>query len=611
MGVDRVALRRGHSQDEEEMLYMRIQVRRRDDVLRLHRQLSKRRWRRIYHPPLRICYMIETTTMVAGQVDVFLAKRRPSSAHPGTTFALGELPTTSLCGLLAALTAAHKHQQDDGPPESPRDPFTDAEDDGYDKEGDDGYDKEGEPALIINSQGQSSRQHHPSPPGESDVALSIPIGSLAALSGLEWSLISLEDPALVLPNRFKSATDDETYTYLTKVADKHGRGSLVVLAGASGQRTMAALPGDFAMRLPSGDWISTWKLKVDPQNPIRQGDSGSWVVDPDTGTVYGHIIATSSATAYLVPLKDIFSEIEKAAATPASSSSATCLPQPFEILAGLAELNFKRREHADLARQFAREALADSVLTLSPDSESAKAMAEVLHRHPGGYAADVLVQALIRTGPDVRSGLSALSASNSDLETLFRSDANRRVLLDLYNALGAHAPSWATEAADVEAKDEDGWTLLLWAAKNGHEAVVQQLLEKGADVEAKDNYSRTPLSYAAAAGHEAVVQRLLEKGADVKVKDKVGRTPLLWAAEGGHDAVVQRLLEKGADVEAKDNYSRTPLSYAAAARHEAVVQRLLEKGADVKVKDNSDQTPLSYAVANGREAVVNLLQQES
>ncbi len=59
-----------------------------------------------------------------------------------------------------------------------------------------------------------------------------------------------------------------------------------------------------------------------------------------------------------------------------------------------------------------------------------------------------------------------------------------------------------------------GQTPLSWAAENGHEAVVQQLLAKGADIETKDTwYGRTPLSWAAENGHEAVVQQLLAKGA--------------------------------------------------------------------------------------------------
>ena len=48
-------------------------------------------------------------------------------------------------------------------------------------------------------------------------------------------------------------------------------------------------------------------------------------------------------------------------------------------------------------------------------------------------------------------------------------------------------------SADVESKDTWGQTPLRWAAENGHEAVVKQLLEAKANVESKDNRGRTPL----------------------------------------------------------------------------------------------------------------------
>jgi len=57
---------------------------------------------------------------------------------------------------------------------------------------------------------------------------------------------------------------------------------------------------------------------------------------------------------------------------------------------------------------------------------------------------------------------------------------------------------------------------------------------------------------AAAQGRETVVQDLLAKGAQVQIKDKNGRTPLMLAAQRGHAAVVQLLLRKGAEPWARD-----------------------------------------------------------
>jgi ankyrin repeat protein len=46
--------------------------------------------------------------------------------------------------------------------------------------------------------------------------------------------------------------------------------------------------------------------------------------------------------------------------------------------------------------------------------------------------------------------------------------------------------------ANIEVKDEDGWTPLIYAVEKGHVTVMRLLLDAKADREAKDKDGRTP-----------------------------------------------------------------------------------------------------------------------
>ena len=80
--------------------------------------------------------------------------------------------------------------------------------------------------------------------------------------------------------------------------------------------------------------------------------------------------------------------------------------------------------------------------------------------------------------------------------------------------------------ADVNAKDENGWTPLHHAATWDSKEIVELLIAKGADVNAKNDDESTPLHYAET---KEVAELLIAKGADVNAKDEDGETPLYYA----------------------------------------------------------------------------------
>ncbi|KAJ7266774.1 ankyrin repeat domain-containing protein [Mycena rebaudengoi] len=168
------------------------------------------------------------------------------------------------------------------------------------------------------------------------------------------------------------------------------------------------------------------------------------------------------------------------------------------------------------------------------------------------------------------------------------------------NALGGF-PGNALQAASVE----------------GHEVVVQLFLDRGTDVNAQGGFYGNALQVASRNGHEAVVQLLLNRGADVNAQGGFYGNALQAASRNVYEAVVELLLNRGAEVNAQGGYYGTALQAASfygnvlqvASRngHEAVVQLLLDRGADVNAQGGFYGNALQAASRNGYEAVVELL----
>ncbi len=170
---------------------------------------------------------------------------------------------------------------------------------------------------------------------------------------------------------------------------------------------------------------------------------------------------------------------------------------------------------------------------------------------------------------------------------------------DLINRIIANS-SEAEELKDISTET----TPLYQAAFNGHNELVELLLEKGADPNIKTKAGTTALMGAAYGGHKRIAELLIAHGADVNVKGedkgfleyviKHGATgenlreftnletfPLLQAAYKGHKEIVQLLIKNGADVNTTIPVGHTALMAATAGGHTETVRVLIENGANV------------------------------
>jgi ankyrin repeat protein len=105
--------------------------------------------------------------------------------------------------------------------------------------------------------------------------------------------------------------------------------------------------------------------------------------------------------------------------------------------------------------------------------------------------------------------------------------------------------------ADVNAKDADGITALMWASMKGQPNVVRVLLDAGADVNAHagggltgfTDAFNTALMFAAENDHPDVARVLLNAGADVNAKGQMDDTALMLAALAGRSDAAQHVVQ--------------------------------------------------------------------
>jgi ankyrin repeat protein len=143
--------------------------------------------------------------------------------------------------------------------------------------------------------------------------------------------------------------------------------------------------------------------------------------------------------------------------------------------------------------------------------------------------------------------------------------------------------------ADINARDDDGITLLTAAAMKKNVEAVNALLAAGADPNDVSDKNQSPLLIASRHDCLGAVSALIAAGADVNCVTSYGDTPLAAAVESSIVDMVSALVAAGADVNhAPLDY--TPLDVALSDRHDAIVAVLKEAGAltwpDLMVKTN-------------------------
>ncbi|XP_067660339.1 ankyrin repeat domain-containing protein 50-like [Haliotis asinina] len=152
-------------------------------------------------------------------------------------------------------------------------------------------------------------------------------------------------------------------------------------------------------------------------------------------------------------------------------------------------------------------------------------------------------------------------------------------------------------------------TPMMLAAENGHEEVVELLLNEGANMSLVDDGRNNILHLACERGHLEVVKYIVSQNkVDINSRGWKKRTPVMEAAKNGHKKVVEFLVEHGGDLSLVGYSGVNILHLACRGGHLEVVKYIVSQN---KVAINSrgwkKRTPVMEAAKNGHKKVVEFL----
>lgn len=229
--------------------------------------------------------------------------------------------------------------------------------------------------------------------------------------------------------------------------------------------------------------------------------------------------------------------------------------------------------------------------------------------------------------------LNSLSAEQkSKLLFKYAYEGNLKMVKAIINSEGAKV--------DVNAKDKDYNTALMYAIKGGDKDVVE-FLAKRSNLNTVDIMELTPLHLAVRKNRIDLVAVLVDNGAsigilgpenrnvmfdavaennlemmcalklngcDVNIPDKKGTYPLMYATwQTNRQMAMCELLRLGAYIDAYDKQGKNALMHAILSDNRSAMDILIKKGININDKDRMGNTALMYCAKMGNREGIRVL----
>jgi len=152
---------------------------------------------------------------------------------------------------------------------------------------------------------------------------------------------------------------------------------------------------------------------------------------------------------------------------------------------------------------------------------------------------------------------------------------------------------------DLNSKDENGSSVYLIAAQNGHVNILQNLEAKGVNKETKSNIGSTALHEAVLGKKLDAVKHFITTKFPLNIKRGDGYTPLALATMNTRDvSIVRALLEAGTDPNLVSKDGVGPMFFAIKTQNVEAIQLLIDFGAEIKYNSPKkiDKSPCFMAI---------------
>lgn len=203
------------------------------------------------------------------------------------------------------------------------------------------------------------------------------------------------------------------------------------------------------------------------------------------------------------------------------------------------------------------------------------------------------------------------------------------------------------KGADVNEKDDRGWSPLHAASDRKNITAIRKLIDLGADINIQDDQGWSPFGQCIISSDRKTARFLFSQGAKVDIRNKVNTTPLLLAASKGRSSICRFLIQhckadatlvningetvsiiaaQNGDwelfsaligtrtelgINTQDRDKRTALHYAAAGKSDAhyrIANAIIKiDSVSLDLPDKMSWTPLHHASASGRVQVCQIL----